>query len=74
MRKKQPLTDVNLVAEAHKVVTEISNVRTLFAQGKLGTDAAKTHVGLFNATSRAITTAVAAEKWKRQQLPKGDKK
>lgn len=58
---------VDLVVESHKAVTEIANARTQFAAGKIGSDQAVAHIGLFNATARVLNTAIHAEKWKKQQ-------
>jgi hypothetical protein len=61
---------VDLVSEAHKVVKEISHIRTEFHGRKLSREYVSACIGLFNSSSRAIGTAIQAEKWKRSQNPK----
>lgn len=58
---------VSLVDESHKAVMELAEARKLFATGAIGSEQAASHIGLFNATARVLTTAINAEKWKRQQ-------
>jgi hypothetical protein len=58
---------VDLVKESHKAVTEIAAAREQFAAGKIGSDQAAAHIGLFNATARVLNVAIHAERWKRQQ-------
>lgn len=57
---------INLVEESHKALIELSEIRNAFHSGKIGIDQAKSSIGFFNATSRAITTAISAERWSEQ--------
>jgi len=54
---------LNLVDEAHTALGELSKVRKDFNAGKVNIDQAKQHIGFFNATSRALGTAINVEKW-----------
>ena len=58
---------VNLVNEAHAVIAEISDARKKFRAGKIGSEQGKSEIGFFNATSRAINTAIQAERWQKQE-------
>jgi hypothetical protein len=61
---------VDLVFHAQKAVEEIADARKQFQSGKLGAEQASAHIGLFNATSRVINTAIHAEKWAEQRKEK----
>ena len=61
---------VNLVQEAHNVIGEIADARKKFHAGKIGSEQGKAAIGFFNATSRAINTAIQAERWEKQGLAK----
>lgn len=54
---------LDLIDEAHKSLAEISLMRADFKNKRINVECAKTSVGIFNATSRALTIAINAEKW-----------
>lgn len=57
------MQNVDLVNESHKALQELSRARADFNSGKTTTERARQSIGFFNATSRAIGTAINAEKW-----------
>jgi len=67
--------NVDLVVEAHKVVSEISRVRSDFHGKKISREYVSACIGLFNSSSRAISTAIQAERWNKAKVePKRERK
>jgi hypothetical protein len=61
------MSRLNLVDEAHRALKELSAARHSFQSGKMGSAIAGYSIGFFNATSRALTTAIWAERWYQQK-------
>lgn len=59
--------EVSLVNESRSVLSEIRAVRQGFVGGKICREQIETHIGLFNATSKAIGTVIKAEKWEAEK-------